>query len=529
PPSKTAKLRNDISTYTQMESESLYEAWERYKDLLRRCPHHGLPTWLQVQTFYNGLIHGHKAMIDAAAGGTLNNKTPEAGYELIDEMATNSYQWHVDRTVTIKQAGVHNVDAVTVLAAQIELLNKKINGMSMGTVMACDLCGANGHNSVDCQMGNPFAQSTEQINYAGNFNKVPQNNPYSNTYYPGWRNHPNFSWANQSNHMPSPPMYNQPQIDQKPSLEELMSKFISTSEARFQNQDASIKNLETQVGQLVKMMSERARGTLPSNTEPNLRGQLNALFSGSTEEASNEQTKPELSTLEEKPLTVQENLAEHKLEILDPKPKVENKEREKIEQLIDTLKQIKVNVPLIDTLLHMPNHIKNLEEILRNKRKLDEADVVTLSEESSAILQHKLPPKLEDPGGFTIPCTIGSLTVDDALADLGAGINVMPYKKFKKLGIGELRPTKMSIHLANRTIRHPRGIIENILVRVDKFLFPIDFVVLDMDESFKTPLILGRPFLATARALIDVEQRELILRVREERVVLQMNDEALKL
>src|SRR5262249_21568528 len=329
--------------------------------------------------------------------------------------------------------------------------------------------------------------------------------------------------------MPSPPMYNQPQIEQKPSLEELMSKFISTSEARFQNQDASIKNLETQVGQLAKMMSERAQGTLPRNTELNPRGQLNALFSGSTEEASNEQTKPELSTLEQKPLIVQEDLVEHKLETLDPKPKVENKEREKIEQLIDTLKQIKVNVPLIDTLLHMPNHIKNLEEILRNKRKLDESEVVTLSEESSAILQHKLPPKLEDPGGFTIPCTIGSLTVDDALADLGPSINVMPYKKFKKLGIGELRPTKMSIHLVDRTIRHPRGIIENILVMVDKFLFPIDFVVLDMDESFKTPLILGRPFLATARALIDVEQRELILRVREEKVVLKMNNDALKL
>src|SRR5262249_52228100 len=110
-PSKTAKLRNDISTYNHWESESLYEAWERYKELLRRCPHHGLPTWLQVQTFYNGLIHGHKAMIDAAAGGILNNKTLKAAYELIDEMATNNYQWHVERTVTKKQAGVHNVDA----------------------------------------------------------------------------------------------------------------------------------------------------------------------------------------------------------------------------------------------------------------------------------------------------------------------------------------------------------------------------------------------------------------------------------
>src|SRR5262249_26685393 len=247
---KIAKLRNDIFTYTQMETETLYEAWEHYKDLLRRCPHHELPIWLQVQTFYNGLINRHKAMIDAAAGGTLNNKTPEAAYELIDEMATNSYQWQVDRAATKKQAGVHNVDAVTALAAQIELLNKKIDGMSVGIIMMCDLCGVPGHKSVECQAGNPFAQTMEQVDYAGNFQRNPQNNPYSNTYNPGWRNHPHFSRSNQQNQRPPPPGYNQahqPQATQKPSLGELMSKFILTFEARFQYQDASIKNLKTQV------------------------------------------------------------------------------------------------------------------------------------------------------------------------------------------------------------------------------------------------------------------------------------------
>ena len=84
PPSKTAKLHNDITTYLQFESESLYEAWERFRDLLRKCPHHGLPTWLQVQTFYNGFTNIDKSMIDAAAGGSLNSKTPEAAYALID-------------------------------------------------------------------------------------------------------------------------------------------------------------------------------------------------------------------------------------------------------------------------------------------------------------------------------------------------------------------------------------------------------------------------------------------------------------
>src|SRR5262249_32175905 len=101
-------------------------------------------------------------------------------------------------------------------------------------------------------------------------------------------------------------------------------------------------------------------------------------------------------------------------------------------------------------------------------------------------------------------------------------INVMPYSMFKKLGLGEPKPTKMSITLANKSVRHPRGIIENILVKVDKFLFPVDFVVLDMQEDFEAPLIFGRPFLAITRALIDVEQRKLILRVQEEEVILEM-------
>src|SRR5262249_30868649 len=123
-----------------------------------------------------------------------------------------------------------------------------------------------------------------------------------------------------------------------------MSEFISTSEARFQNQDASIKNLETQVGQLAKMMSMRVQGTLPSNTEPKPRGQLNAIFLESIEEARNKQLEPEVKELREKqPLTTEREIEEYKLEILDPELKAQNQEREKIEHLIDTLKQIKIN------------------------------------------------------------------------------------------------------------------------------------------------------------------------------------------
>ncbi|GJW89946.1 hypothetical protein Tco_0167499 [Tanacetum coccineum] len=106
----------------------------------------------------------------------------------------------------------------------------------------------------------------------------------------------------------------------------------------------------------------------------------------------------------------------------------------------------------------------------------------------------------------------------NALADLGASINLMPHSLFLKLGISELKPTKMGIQLADRSIKYPIGICENLLVKIDKFIFPIDFVILEMDEDASVPIILGRPFLATARVVIDVYDGKLSLRVGEERV-----------
>ncbi|KAA3465595.1 protein NYNRIN-like [Gossypium australe] len=156
-------------------------------------------------------------------------------------------------------------------------------------------------------------------------------------------------------------------------------------------------------------------------------------------------------------------------------------------------------------------------QVSRRKEE-DVPDVIT------AILQNKLPTKLKDPGSFTIPCLIGSLNIKKALADLSASINLMPYKMFKQLGLGEPKPTRMNIQLADRSIKYPRGVIEDILVKVDKFIFTVDFVVLDMDEDIEVPLILGWPFLATARAVIDVGDGKLALRVGDEEIIFQIYD-----
>ncbi|XP_070004649.1 uncharacterized protein [Nicotiana sylvestris] len=128
-------------------------------------------------------------------------------------------------------------------------------------------------------------------------------------------------------------------------------------------------------------------------------------------------------------------------------------------------------------------------------------------------------PKLEDQGSFTIPCTIGSADFVKALCDLGASINLMPYSVFKTLGIGQPRPTPMRLQIVDRTLNMPLGIIDDVLVRVDKFILPANFVILDYEVDYEVPIILGRPFLVEGKALVDVEVGELTFWVGDEKVV----------
>ncbi|KAL5554012.1 hypothetical protein UlMin_041413 [Ulmus minor] len=180
------------------------------------------------------------------------------------------------------------------------------------------------------------------------------------------------------------------------------------------------------------------------------------------------------------------------------------KENKEFRRFLDVLKQLHINIPLMEALEQMPNYVKFMKDILTKKRRFGEFETIALTRECSAMLQNKLPPKLQDPRSFTIPCSIGNQYFGKALCDLGASINLMPMSIFKKLGIGEARPTTISLQLADRSIAHPEGKIEDVLVKVDKFIFPVDFIVLDYDADIKLPIILGIPFFVTGRTLIDV-------------------------
>ena len=132
-----------------------------------------------------------------------------------------------------------------------------------------------------------------------------------------------------------------------------------------------------------------------------------------------------------------------------------------------------------------------------------------------AVIKRGLPEKMKDPGSFTIPCTIGEFEFQKALCDSGASINLIPYSIAKKLSLGEITPTTVTLQMADRTLAKPKGIIEDVLVKVGKFVFPTDFIILDMEEDSQVPLLLGRQFLATGAALIDMQKGILMLRVGE--------------
>ncbi|XP_015940377.1 uncharacterized protein LOC107465905 [Arachis duranensis] len=183
---------------------------------------------------------------------------------------------------------------------------------------------------------------------------------------------------------------------------------------------------------------------------------------------------------------------------------------------MDIFKTLNINISFLEELEQMPLYAKFMKEVLIKKRSLKEGHVVEMTRECSAILQRSLLEKKDDPRCFYIPCIIGSITVEKSFCDLGASINLMPLSLMRKLQIFELKSTRIALQMADKSIKQALGVVENVLVKVEKFFLLADFVILDMEEDPNTPIILGRPLLATGRALIDVEKGELLLRVHDE-------------
>ncbi|GJS86280.1 hypothetical protein Tco_0752821 [Tanacetum coccineum] len=193
-----------------------------------------------------------------------------------------------------------------------------------------------------------------------------------------------------------------------------------------------------------------------------------------------------------------------------------------VHQTMESLKKIKINRPLLKEIRQTDNYAKQIKDLVENKPRTEEYGEIRMNPRCSALLQNHLPPKEQDPGTFILPCSIGKLDFKNALADLGASISVMPFSMYKLLGIGKLEPINMVIEMANNTKCTPKGIVENLLIKIDRFIFPIDFVILDMVEDIRMPIILGRPLLATAHAKVDIFRKSISLEVGSEKVIFKM-------
>ncbi|GKA16621.1 reverse transcriptase domain-containing protein [Tanacetum coccineum] len=329
----------------------------------------------------------------------------------------------------------------------------------------------------------------------------------------------------------------QPPVNQHPAYQAPAHQASGVSKTDFESyvkaNDAVMQNMQNQMSNITDLLtkivnsnqaSTSSSGSLPSNTVANPKGELKAITTRSGVSYDGPQIPPPVVEV----ITVGDKRTRAKTTL--PYPSRINKEkiREKDDLLalkfMEIFRNLHFELSFADALLHMPKFAPMFRKLLNNKDKILELTKTPVNENCSAVILKTFPEKLGDPGRFLIPCDFPELDECLALADLGASINLMPLSVFEKLNLQGLTKTKMILELADRSTSTPTGIAENVFVKVGTFYFPADFVVVNYDADPRVPLILGRPFLRTARALIDVHGEEMTLRHDDKSVTFKVGD-----
>ncbi|GJU58798.1 reverse transcriptase domain-containing protein [Tanacetum coccineum] len=368
------------------------------------------------------------------------------------------------------------------------------------------------------------------------------------------------------------PAYQAPAPQIQGVSKEDFQAYVKANDAVMRNMQTQGQNMQNQLTNLTDMLSKfvtsntaSTSGTLPSNTVTNPKEDLKGITTRSgvaykgpmihtTSSPKVVEREPEVtkdtmpptnngSTKDVPPPVVpifhHESISEpvnapvsasrpnQKASIPFPSRRNDERRREKandqIEKFYEIFRDLSFEISFTDALMLMPKFASTLKTLIGNKEKLSEMARTPLNENCSAVILNKLPKKLGDPGRFLIPCEFSGINTCNALADLGASINLMPYSVWKNLSLPELTPTCMTLELADRSISEPIGIAEDVYVTVGKFQFPADFVVVDFEPDPRVPLILGRSFLKTSRALIDVYEGEITLRVGREAITFNLD------
>nr|GEX71091.1 reverse transcriptase domain-containing protein [Tanacetum cinerariifolium] len=471
PPSRTKNLRNEISNFQQWFDESFHEAWDRYKDLLRACPHHGFTKLHQLDTFYNALNPVDQDSLNSAAGGNLLERRTQDVLTIIENKSKvrNSQNKSIVSQVKSSDGNssssfeiaklTHTVNQQTsVVTTAMTAILKQFQATPPPAFVKADeeIC-------VTCGGAHPYYQSAVNYNQ-GNFGYRPPGLLLRNTI-----------------------------ANPKGKLKAITTRSGLVLDGPYVPMPPPFINSEE---------DERVNETL---TDPKL-----SEFTIKVPPPLVQKAKP----------PSQRNYMMHQRDPLHPnipyplrmyKQKQHDKDEIQIYKFWKMLKQLHINITLADALILIPKYQKMFKALISNKEKLLELANTPLNKNCSAVILKKLPEKLGGPMKFLIPCGFSELKCK-ALADLGASFNLMPLSVWKKLGLPELISTRMTLELANQAICTPAGIVRDVFVLVGKFTFPADFIIVDYESDPRIPLILGRPFLLIARALFDVHREEMILR-----------------
>nr|GEW28058.1 reverse transcriptase domain-containing protein [Tanacetum cinerariifolium] len=574
PPSMVMKSRNEITNFCQRLDESLFEAWEYYKLLIDRCPDHNMLPVTQIDTFYNGLPLRHRDTINDAAGGTFMKRRRGECYDLIENMTAHHNDWDTSAQKSESSGSITSSFDTEIVALKAEMaeINKnlmkvlQINQQVKAVTPSCETCDGP-HSYNDCPAR--FNQNPNRSNPNQNYQNRNQGNNHAN---PQGNNQGRNQFFQGASHVQNPPPAYQAPAYQAPGYQALIQQalipqpqVVTTTEFinYMKANDAILKNMQTNMtsltnsnlelknmfGQFMKMntASSSGSGTLPSNTITNPKEDLKGIitrsgiaYKGPTIPTTSSPPKVvEHETEVTKDTTVVAPIVEPiEAPVSAPKPnpkpsipcssrlndqKLCEKANNQMEKFFQILQDLNFNISFIDALILMPKFASTIKSLLTNKEKLFELARTPLNEHCSADLLKKLLEKLGDPRKFLIPCDFPRMDKCLALADLGASINLMPLSVWNKLSLPELSPTCMTLELADRSISRPVGVAEDVSVKVGKFHFPVDFAVVDFDADPRVLLILGRSFLKTGRALIDVYEGELTLRVGNKAVTFNLD------
>ena len=307
------------------------------------------------------------------------------------------------------------------------------------------------------------------------------------------------------------------------TVESTLNKRIDGLES---NLNQKIDKLQYSITKINKLLEVQERGRFPSQTVPNPKGihevgssnnsgidEVKAIITlRSGREVDQPMPKPvEESSkgeeLQSKHILLKEDSMKYSMPPPFPQALRSKKKASQQAGILKVLRHVKVNIPLLDIIKQVPVYAKFLKDLYTIKKGLGIKKKAILTEQVSAIIQSKNLIKYKDLGSPTISVNIGGNCINKSLLDLGASVNLLPYSVYKQLGLGELKPTNITLSLADRSVKIPKGIVEDVLVKIDKFYYPVDFVVLDTEpianEPNHVPIILGRPFLATANAIIN--------------------------